>query len=332
MKKSYKFAVLFVLFLAVVVSGCKKDEPDPIDGPSAFSTLKTYMIDNGLDLPDLLTGWVIDGTPVSEGGIVDTDNGYTIPGYHVFDIRTAEQFGAGHINGAINVALADVIDMAANYTDKPILVVCVTGQTAGHAVMALRLLGFSNAKVLKWGMSGWNPAFEGGWANSIGNLGVGNANWVTSAAPTPGTFSDPTWTSTFTDGFDILLERVDAMLNNGFKAVDASTVLANPGNYQIVNFWSEADYIQFGHFTGAYQMATISLANDLSKAFDPSVTSTVYCYTGQTSSITTAWLNVLGYDFLSIKYGVNALNYDELAAAGKPHWHGANNYEYVTGK
>lgn len=332
MKKYFKFTVLFTLFLAISFTGCKKDEPDPVDGPSAFSTLKTYMIDNGLDLPDLLSGWVIPATPLSEDGIVDTENGYTIPGYHVFDIRSADQFAAGHIKGAINVPLADVLDEAASYTDKPILVVCVTGQTAGHAVMALRLMGYSDAKVLKWGMSGWNADMAGPWESNIGDLGNDSPNWVTTEAPAPGTFADPTWTSSFTNGMDILEERVDFMLNNGFKAVGPDAVLAAPGDYQIINFWSNDDYIAFGHFTGAYQIKPISLANDITKAFDPTVSSTVYCYTGQTSSMATAWLNVLGYDFQSIKFGVNALNYSDLEAADKPHWHGSQDYEVVTGK
>lgn len=329
--RTHYFSALLIIFI-LAFSACKKDEPEPVPGESAFSKLKTYMVDNGMDLPDLLSSWVIAATPVSEGGIVDVDNGATIPGYHVFDIRTAEQFAAGHINGAINVTLGNIVDEAANYTDKPILVVCVTGQSAGHGVMALRLMGYSDAQVLKWGMSGWNPDFQNSWANNIGDIGVDDPNWVTSAAPAPGTFGNPSWTSSFVNGIDILAERVDFMLNNGFQAVSPADVLSSPADYQIINFWDNTDYTTFGHYVGAYQIKPISLANDITKAFNPAVPSAVYCYTGQTSSMATAWLNVLGYDFKSIKFGVNALNYDALEAAGKPHWHGPANFDYVTSK
>jgi rhodanese-related sulfurtransferase len=74
----------------------------------------------------------------------------------------------------------------------------------------------------------------------------------------------------------------------------------------------------------------ISLANDVVKAVDSEETTLVYCFTGQTSSMVVAWLNVLGYDAKSILFGVNRLKYDELEAAGKPHWHGPANFEYVT--
>ncbi len=333
MKKLLSLFAIALFVSLFIMTGCKEDEPDPQPGEAAFTVLKNYMINNAMDLTDLLSAWVIDALPMSEeGGIVDTDNGYTIPGYHVFDIRSADQFNAGHINGAINVPLADVVDMAANYDTKPILVACVTGQTAGHAVMALRLSGYADAKVLKWGMSGWNPAFATPWENNIGDAGLGSPNWIYDAAPAPGSFSDPTWTSSFTSGANILAERVDAMLNNGFKAVGSGDVLTTPGNYQIINFWTNEEYTTFGHYTGAYQIKPISLASDITKAFDPSTASTVYCFTGQTSSMATAWLNVLGYDVQSILFGVNSLNYTGLEAAGKPHWHGAHDYEYVMTK
>jgi rhodanese-related sulfurtransferase len=51
---------------------------------------------------------------------------------------------------------------------KPILVVCYTGQSAGHAVVALRLSGYSDAKVLKWGMSGWRSDLAGPWEGNSG--------------------------------------------------------------------------------------------------------------------------------------------------------------------
>ncbi|GAB4313406.1 MAG: hypothetical protein Kow00127_04400 [Bacteroidales bacterium] len=330
MKKFWIYFLMLALVPALTLNSCKKsddDNPDPATG--TFETLKTYMVQNNLDLPDLLNGWVIDAKLIDEGGIVDPAD-YSIPDYYVFDIRDAEAFNNGHIKNAINVPLADVVTRAADYSDKPILVVCHTGQTAGHAVMALRLSGYSDAKVLKWGMAGWNDDFSGSWANNIGNLGAGSPNWVTDAAPAPGSYSDPAWTSTTTDPATLLQERVDAMLQGGLIKIAPADVLAAPENYQIVNFWPEADYLQFGHFKGAYQINPISLDGDVVKAIDPNVETLIYCYTGQTSSMVTAWLNVLGYNAKSILFGVNALNYDELEAASKPTYHGSHGYDYVT--
>lgn len=327
MRNFRKYVMILALLPALFITSCKKDMPEVV-AVDYYSVLTEYLADNNMDLPDLLVGWVIPASSV-----VDIDNGFIVPDYHVFDIRSQVDYEAGHIDGAINVALGDVVTVAANYTDKPILVACVTGQTAGHAVMALRLSGYADAKVLKWGMAGWNPDFDAAWqgnsGHTNGNVASGSANWVTTAAPALESFSNPTWTSTATDGASILAERVSALLSGGFKATSSDPVLASPANYQIMNYWDATDYAAYGHFEGAHQIKPIALANV--NTFDPAAESLVYCYTGQTSSMAVAWLNVLGLNTKSILFGANRLNYDGLSADTKPTYHGAENYGYQTG-
>ena len=334
MKRMLLFAVIFATLPALLLTSCKKEQPATVN---AYLTLKTYMVTNTLDLPDLAKNWIID--PLSNattGGSVDPLTS-TLPGYHVFDIRPATDFAAGHIKNAINVALKDVVKTAANYKDKPICVVCFTGQTAGQAVMALRLSGFPDAVVLKWGMAGWNSTYKSPWVGNSGvevqangNIAVGNANWVTTAAPAAGAFAEPIWTSTATDGAAILKERVQAVLDAGFTTAAGADVLANPANYQIVNYWPATDYLSFGHFSGASDMPVIALAGDLIKGIDPSKDAVVYCYTGQTSSIASFWLNVLGYKTKGIGFGANHLIYDQLKAASKAVYKGPKTWTVVT--
>ncbi len=333
MKRLINLAVLLALVPVLMMTSCKKDEPEAVN---AYLALKSYMASHTLDLPDLAKNWIVDAKSTAMGGAIDSVTS-TMPGYNVFDIRPAADYVAGHITNAINVALKDVVTTAANYNNKPICVVCFTGQTAGQAVMALRLSGFSDAVVLKWGMAGWNAAFKGPWVSNSGfetqangNIAVGNANWVTTAAPATGDFTEPVWTSTATDGAAILKERVQAVLDAGFSPVSGSDVLANPANYQIANYWGNTDYTTFGHFAGAYNVPVIAIAGDLIKAFDPSKEALVYCYTGQTSSIATFWLNVLGYKVKSIGFGANKLVYDPLKAAGKAVYKGPKNWAYTT--
>lgn len=206
MRKFKMYVIILALIPALFITSCKKDMPEVV-AVDYYSVLTEYMEANNLDLTDLLVSWVI-----TAASVVDVNNDFTIPDYHVFDIRSTTDYEAGHIDGAINVALSDVVTAAANYTGKPILIVCKTGQTAGHAVMALRLSGYTTAKVLKWGMAGWSPDFVAAWeANSghtNGNVASGNANWVTTAAPALQSFNNPTWTTTATDGAGILVERV----------------------------------------------------------------------------------------------------------------------------
>jgi rhodanese-related sulfurtransferase len=318
MKKLLNYFLITMIVPALFLTSCKDSSDDPVV-TGTYTDLQTYMSTNSMDLPDLLASWVIDPKPVADGGIVEADG--TIPTYNVFDIRSAEAFAKGHVKGAINVALADVVTTAnALNSNLPILVFCYTGQTAGRAVMALRLSGYTDAKVAKFGFSAWTDLAEfDSWSGKIGNIADGSPNWNTNASADLPVELYPTWTSTSTDPAEILAERVDVMLTTTGWSVSGADVLAAPADYSIYNYWDAATYSSIGHFVGAYQYSPISFANV--NAMNPDNTNLLYCYTGQTSSITTAWFNVLGYNVKSISFGVNGLKYDALVAAEKAHWH-----------
>lgn len=149
MKKLIRLsAVMAMLIMVSLLHACKEDPPPTPD--NAYNTLKAYMVANNLDLPALLTTWVVDPNGTSASGIVD-DATSIVTGYTVYDIRPTADFATNHIKNAKNVVLKDVItttETLALAKDAKILVVCYTGQTAGQAVMALRLLGYKNAQVL----------------------------------------------------------------------------------------------------------------------------------------------------------------------------------------
>lgn len=53
---------------------------------------------------------------------------------HVIDVRDASEFAKGHMKGAINMPVGDMMDKAASLpTDKPIVFVCATGARSGEA-------------------------------------------------------------------------------------------------------------------------------------------------------------------------------------------------------
>jgi rhodanese-related sulfurtransferase len=297
---------LFLLSIAclVVATSCKKVTDDPIIDTSAYKTLTTYMVSNNLDLPAVLNSWIV-GPPA----LADVQT--FINTYDIIDIRSAQDFATSHIEGATNSTLANILTVAATKT-KPILVVCYTGQTAGHAVVALRLSGYPTAKVLKWGMSGWRADLSGPWANATGDIAVGNANWLnTPNLATPTTFADPTLTVTGT-GAQMLQARVTEMLNGGFNGVNSADVLATPSNYFINNYWAQADVDAHGHIAGAYRILPLSIAGGEMKNLDPSEVVVTYCWTGQTSSMVTAYLKVLGFNAKSLKFGSNAMIFSDI--------------------
>jgi rhodanese-related sulfurtransferase len=319
MKTKGLFALLMASFtvLMVFTTGCKDetDDPTPIN---YYEELTDYLVESGLDLPAIMTEWVITASALNDNG---TDN------YYIIDIRNAEDFAAGHIEGANNTTLANILTEATN-ADKPIVVVCYTGQTAAQGHVALRLSGYSNCKILKFGMSAWNGDFDS-WTANVGNVANGHASWSTSYnIETALTFDEPDFTATAETGADILEERVNYMLEQGFKSVNISDVLETPTNYFINTYWTEAIVNAYGHFVGAYRIQeNLSIADGGLLNLDPASTVVTYCWTGQISNLITSYLTVLGYDAKSLKFGANGLVHDLLQ---ENKWTGSADYPYVT--
>jgi rhodanese-related sulfurtransferase len=306
MKKFLKFAFLFLLIPAFVLTSCKDDGDDPIperQTDTEFQTLVTYLQTSDLDLNNILTAWNISAADLNTG----------LANYYVIDIRSAESYNAGHINGAINSTLAGILTAADGLDDKPIVVACYSGQTAGHAVAALRLSGYADAKVLLWGMSGWHTTLDS-WSGACNT--ISSANWTSS----PGSivehtteFADPDITETGT-GAEILAARVTSLLNGSLRGVAGADVLAAPGSFFINNYWAAEDVATYGNISGAHRINPLTLAGGEYKNLDPSKDIVTYCWTGQTSSVITAYLYILGYNSHSLKNGSNSMIYDNLTA------------------
>jgi rhodanese-related sulfurtransferase len=316
MKSATRYFLIFVALAAMILAGCSEDTTMPEVGEGSFATLRSYLVTNDLDLPDIFADWLVTASDIEPN----------LSAYYIMDIRSQTVYDAGHIPGAVNVALTDVVTAAAQSGGKPIVVACLTGQVAAHAVVALRLSGYDDAKSLKWGMSGWNGDFDL-WTGNTASIAVDHANWSMDATETLIPHEYPLLATTATDGAGILAERVAAMLAGGFKGVDADVVLASPGDYFINNYLAQEDVTTYGHIDGAYRIYPLTLdANDFMYC-DPDETVVTYCWTGQNSSVVTAYLTVLGYDAKSLKYGLNALVYSELTSSK---WSGPADYAYET--
>ena len=79
--------------------------------------------------------------------------------YRVVDVRQPEDFGNGHVPGAINLPL-DVLFHPASLeklpvAGDPILLVCYSGHMESMALGGLAALGYE-PYVLRFGMIGWN--------------------------------------------------------------------------------------------------------------------------------------------------------------------------------
>ena len=234
----------------------------------------------------------------------------------VIDVRSAADYALGHIQGAVNVAIADIVTYYKNNnlsSKTKVYVTCYSGQSAGLAVAALRLSGYTNVFSLKWGMcswaypTSWNNAKTYGQTNPITKQMTANSKNTTGNLPTLSTGK--------TTGAEIFESRLATVLTEGFSAISLTreTLYANLANYYIVNYWPVAEYDQ-GHVEGAIQYtpkSDLKLATFL-KTLPTNKTIVVYCYTGQTSAQVVTYLKLLGYDAKSLSFGANRMFYDTM--------------------
>jgi len=325
MKKIISLLLVMAFVPMLLTTGCKKEKVK-----TDFEILNEYAGLNNLDLSNVLDGWVIPASKLN----VDP-NDFSIQDYYIMDFRKAADFDAGHIKDAHNVSMGNLLSEAENAGGKPILCVCYTGQTAARATGLLRMAGYT-AKTMKWGMAGWHADFAGKWdANATD---YDSPNWVTSGEPaTVSEFSTPDFSTGKSEGADILKDRINAAISNTTWTISKTDVLGNPENYFVNNFWPPESWNEYGHVKGAYRISDLKL--ETLKNLNPNETIVTYCYTGQTSSIVTAWLHVMGYDKAkSMLFGANGIVHTKLlngtaGSAPKKSWKGtgsssANNLGY----
>ena len=76
----------------------------------------------------------------------------------VLDVRSRDQYDAGHVIDARNVPSADLsqsVETLKKYREKPVLTCCETGMTASAAARTLREQGFSKVASLRGGLQAW---------------------------------------------------------------------------------------------------------------------------------------------------------------------------------
>ena len=317
MKDRKLFYLLYLFIAATFVffnTGCSDDE-DPVPPPVVINEseeLAKYL--EGAD-----GGYINNAAPaVVAASAVNTDilAGANIA---VIDVRSATDYAAGHIQGAVNVAIADIVTYYKNNnlsSKSKVYVTCYTGQSAGLAVAALRLSGYSNVFSLKWGMCSW--AYPTSWNNA--KL-YGQTTPITkqmTANPKNAAGGLPTLSTGKTTGAEIFESRLATVLTEGFAAIGITreTIYTNLSNYYIVNYWPVDQYDQ-GHVEGAIQYtpkSDLKLATFL-KTLPTNKTIVVYCYTGQTSAQVATYLRLLGYDAKSLSFGANRLFYDTVPAS-----------------
>ncbi|QQS37089.1 MAG: rhodanese-like domain-containing protein [Ignavibacteriales bacterium] len=310
-----KLRFLYLLLIPVImfVAGCSKDE-DPVTPPVTptpeAQLLAEYLEGAGGDFinttscPAMISASALN---------TDIQGGVDLA---IIDVRSATDYAAGHIAGAVNVTIANILNYYRTnnlQTKAKVVVTCYTGQSAAFAVAVLRLAGYTNVFDLKWGMCSWSDGAR--WHNTMIN---GQTNPITKqmTANVKANAGDlPTLSTGKTAGAEILATRLDTVLAQGYgvASISRDVMYQNLSNYYIVNYWPVADY-DLGHVEGAIQYTPrtdLKLAAFL-KTLPTNKTIVVYCYTGQTSAHIAVFLRALGYDAKSLSFGANNLFYDTM--------------------
>ena len=83
----------------------------------------------------------------------------------IIDVRSPDEFAAGHLPGALNVAHSEFVEYPAESVallptarDAEIVVHCVSGKRAGIAMDVITSAGYSNVGHLIGDFSGWEAA------------------------------------------------------------------------------------------------------------------------------------------------------------------------------
>ena len=79
----------------------------------------------------------------------------------VIDIRDSNSYLDGHIAKARNIPgnqIEKSIDKLKAFKDRPVIIVCMRGQSSMQVAAKLRKLGFEKAQSLKGGMLAWSNA------------------------------------------------------------------------------------------------------------------------------------------------------------------------------
>ncbi len=225
----------------------------------------------------------------------------------IIDIRQPEDYESGHIEGAINVPRAKVLDFLDSAISvapyRHVIIVCYTGQTATYTASLLQILGYNTAFAIKFGMAGWNKDFAY-FKDNYSSKYLNKLEKKENPKPKPGELP-PQQKGLAPELIKIKAKELLALPTKDFM-IKADSVFAHPEKYFIIDLRKPADY-QLGHIPTAvnyHPTAELSLDKDL-KTLPTDKPIAVYCYYGYTSIATVAWLRMLGYDAYSIAYGAH---------------------------
>lgn len=102
-----------------------------------------------------------DRPSISQAQLQSLQSASIAPEYTLLDVRSDEEFQAGHVPGAINIShkeLSEQLSALPSDKDQLVIVYCRSGRRAGIAEQILRDKGFTQVRHLSGDMNGWQES------------------------------------------------------------------------------------------------------------------------------------------------------------------------------
>ncbi len=300
--------VTLILIVAFVLSSCKSGKKDTIENDQ-FAKLAEFIETNG----DYINSEDAPAVTGAEELMSKMEDNILI-----IDIRPEDQFLRKHIPGAVNVPFSDVIHyfetMINPSSFEVIYFISSDGQAAAFVNSLVRLLGYSNTKTIRYGMSSWDEeSAKQYWLTYISSEYIDKLSIEETPKNPPGDY--PKIMSVMNEPYDVLRERAKNLLSKPYNTYTVSVpeVMKDPSAFYIINYWGHALYSK-GHLPGATQYTPKKslMRNAELNTLPVDKPIVVYCFTGQHSATITAYLRILGYDAYSLKNGTNGFMHQML--------------------
>ena len=343
MKMINRKTELLLLITLIISNGCLEDiTPPPFTGElNKTAEMLVYFEEQG-DYPNSnLAPALIEAQEVFDN----------IDNYLIIDLRTNDEYDAGHIKNAINISADSVLTFIQNNNDSTlskVIIVSKNGQSSAYFTCLLRLAGYDNIYTLNYGMASWNIDFADDWLNAVGDdpevftftNDIYPKNELT-VLPIP-PVDNPNAPIE-----EIIQARIKKIINEGFTNEKAYRENLNniTGIYLICYgsrslYYSPRTLSEFGHPAGTIWYQESPLFDFRSINFLQTLPNNsdiiIYSYNGQLSACMTAYLKILGYNVKTFLFGANSLIYSRMITLGELMGYAftsANimNFEYVIG-
>ncbi len=297
LKKTRLLVLLAVLLSVVTLSACNTGTTEPTDGaeevPETEQGTESSAVEDAAN--DYFANMNEDIYKINQKDFIDkVKAGEEMT---ILDIRSADSYAEGHIKGAVSLPWGPDLgkSLSSIPDDKPVMLYCVTGQTAGQTVALLSMAGFDAKSV----NLGWDLGIK-----KVEGVEEVITTEVTEFDPATMTEIDPDLEAAIIDYYAGLKDVADTVYKN-YKISEEDAKAALDAKDESVVFLDvrKPDDFAAGHIEGAVNIPFGKGMQEEFSSLPMDKTIIVYCYTGQTAGQTVAGLRMLGYDAVSLNSG-----------------------------